>query len=80
MGDHIEGLHPGPLVYPDNPELDATDWAHPAWWRGNDRGVEATCEMLHAIIDGKYPQGTVGYEPLERLRWRIQGLLEQQAM
>ena len=80
MGDHIEGLYKEPLLYPDNPNLDCTDWAHPAWWRGNDAGVASVCKMLHEIIDGKYPTGTVGYEPLEKLRWRIQGLIDQQAM
>ena len=26
----------GPNCIPDDPELDATDRAHPAWWRGHD--------------------------------------------
>jgi hypothetical protein len=36
----------------DDPELDSTDFAHPAWWRGNDRGVEAACECIASILDG----------------------------
>jgi hypothetical protein len=32
----------------DNPELDATDHAHPAWWRGHDAGAVAAFKKLEA--------------------------------
>lgn len=28
------------ILIEDNPELDATDGAHPAWWRGHDNGAK----------------------------------------
>lgn len=35
----------------DDPEFDATDAAHPAWWRGNDYGVLQTVSVINKIID-----------------------------
>jgi hypothetical protein len=34
----------------DDPELDATDGAHPAWWRGNDYGVEACARGIEQAL------------------------------
>jgi hypothetical protein len=37
------------MLYPrDNPEWDATDWAHLAWWRGNEVGVKQVTLALWA--------------------------------
>lgn len=36
----------------DDPMWDGTDAAHPAWLRGNDRGVEAVCEIMSGILEG----------------------------
>lgn len=33
----------------DNPDLDATDGAHPAWWRGNESGSNATADALASV-------------------------------
>lgn len=61
----------------DDPETDGTDFAHPAWWRGNDRGVEAVCEIVERILDGKdtEPLGRFGYLRLETLRQRLLALV-----
>lgn len=58
----------------DDPEFDATDAAHPAWWRGNDRGVESTCEALNRMLD--HPEKPIGfaYDPLHTLAKRIRAL------
>lgn len=62
----------------DNPFWDATDVAHPAWWRGDDHGCAVTVERLNAILDGKDDgHGGFGYEPLERLRRRLLALRRQ---
>lgn len=37
----------------DNPFWDGTDAAHPAWWRGQERGVDGTCEQIRKILDGE---------------------------
>ena len=34
----------------DDPELDATDSAHPAWWRGHDYVTEQWRERLAAVV------------------------------
>lgn len=39
--------------YIDDPSLDGTDFAHPAWWRGNDRGVEAMCKIIEKTMRGE---------------------------
>lgn len=62
----------------DNPEWDATDAAHPAWWRGNDAGVAVTVQGLGDVLDGKdNGTGVVGYEPLETLRRRLGAVAEE---
>ena len=66
-------------VSEDDPELDGTDAAHPAWWRGNDRGCEATCEIITRILDGETPSG-VCREPLETVRRRVAALPSQHAV
>jgi hypothetical protein len=62
----------------DDPELDATDGAHPAWWRGNDAGVAGACRVLAAVLDGSDGgSGVVGFEPLEMLRGRLREQREE---
>jgi len=34
------------LLAPDRPEYDATDAAHPAWWRGHDNGCKGAIELV----------------------------------
>lgn len=61
----------------DNPDFDATDAAHPAWWRGNDAGVEAACDQVLAMLStgrrGSYgsPKLTAISEKVERLTREI---------
>lgn len=41
--------------WPDDPSLDATDGAHPAWWRGHDHGANKAAEAIIAVImSGKH--------------------------
>jgi hypothetical protein len=54
----------------DNPDWDSTDAAHPAWWRGNDAGVEAVVKIVSGILDGDKP-GTHGSKTLTALVHRI---------
>lgn len=54
----------------DNEELDGTDAAHPAWWRGNDAGVAQVCAQINAILDGADVFGTAS-EPWESTRRRV---------
>lgn len=54
----------------DNEELDGTDAAHPAWWRGNDAGVAQVCAQINAILDGADVSGTAS-EPWESTRRRV---------
>lgn len=54
----------------DDPEADATDFAHPAWWRGQDYCFAVMCKEANEILDGKEPTGTCN-EPWESLRQRL---------
>ena len=58
-------------AFRDDPELDATDGAHPAWWRGNDHGVAAATDIIKNALEGKAGEGTLGFEPLQRVREQI---------
>jgi hypothetical protein len=56
----------------DDPQWDGTDAAHPAWWRGNDRGCRFVTQRLTDALDGKDDgAGWIGYPPLEALRRRL---------
>ena len=37
----------------DNPDMDATDAAHPAWWRGHEHGAASIVTVIRKILDGK---------------------------
>jgi len=61
----------------DNPEWDATDAAHPAWWRGDAHGVQVCVDRINRILDGKDDgRGIIGHEPLETLRRRLLALID----
>jgi hypothetical protein len=51
-GARVRSREPG-----DDPELDATDGAHPAWWRGYIYGVAHTVDVVIAMINGTAPSG-----------------------
>lgn len=46
----------------DNPENDATDFAHPSWWRGEKYGSIGVARRLQQTIDGK-DDGTGTMQP-----------------
>lgn len=62
FGSHLLGKK-------DNPELDGTDKAHPAWWRGRDAGaLGAASNILDCIYDSN------GIPPKVR-SWQLQRAL-----
>lgn len=56
---------------PDDPELDATDLAHPAWWRGHEHSVATECQKINQILDGKDDGRGMAPEPWESTRRRL---------
>lgn len=63
------------LPAPDDPEWDATDFAHPAWWRGHVHGVTGAAAVIRAALDGKDDgHGTIGDPELERARREVMAL------
>lgn len=60
----------------DNPENDATDFAHPAWWRGNDAGVFTLCTLINKILDGEDLAGFCS-DPWHTTRERIYNLVRE---
>ena len=62
------------LAY-DDPSRDATDGAHPAWWRGSDAGVAGAVRIVNEALDGPLPlPGCVGGADLEAVRQRVAAL------
>lgn len=59
-------------IWANDPQWDGTDAAHPAWWRGSDRGCEAATQILTDALNGKDDgHGVIGHAPLETLRRRL---------
>lgn len=52
----------------DDPSMDATDYAHPAWWRGNEAGVLGAVSRIREAIEMDDGEGVLGGADLERLR------------
>jgi hypothetical protein len=61
----------------DDPELDATDGAHPAWWRGHDHTTKVFCQKVNEILDGKDSGHGTANEPWESTRRRIMELVRR---
>ncbi len=56
---------------PDDPEVDCTDLAHPAWWRGHEHTVKSMCQMINNILDGKETLSGISSQPWENTRQRL---------
>jgi hypothetical protein len=68
----ILGLGPKAV---DDPILDATDGAHPAWWRGDDHGAVMAAIRLEKAVDGKdLGDDVIGSPDIERVRRKILAL------
>lgn len=63
----------------DDPALDATDFAHPAWWRGEQHSALVFCEKVNQILDGKDDGSGFGYEPWHATRMRLLELVNNPA-
>lgn len=59
------------VVLMDDPEMDGTDWAHPAWHRGNDYAHAMLVAEANRILDSEVPLHGVSHEPWESLRKRL---------
>ncbi|MFW6056852.1 MAG: hypothetical protein ACOC9B_06050 [Chloroflexota bacterium] len=62
----------------DDTQWDGTDAAHPAWWRGNDAGVQGTLDRIEQVLDGKYDDVVKGVGPYfgsQRLIDVVRGVL-----
>lgn len=56
--------------WPDDPECDGTDAAHPAYWRGHDHAVAVLCQKVAEILDGKDDGKGIASQPWEPVRLR----------
>ena len=59
----------------DNQEFNATDGAHPAWWRGHDYTALVFCQLVHKILDGQDDGRGFNIEPWATLRRRLLALI-----
>ena len=62
----------------DDPELDGTDGAHPAWWRGTDCATAVVVRIVNDILDGTHREtsGRFNHGPLNDLRDRLHELMD----
>ena len=51
----------------DDPTFDATDGAHPAWWRGQECGVVGAVRLVNKAINVKHIKGVANHKPLHDL-------------
>jgi len=58
----------------DDPQWDATDAAHPAWWRGEKYSAYKVAELIANILSGKDTGEGVMNEPLETMRRSVMKL------
>ncbi len=78
---HDYGLRPGAArivkeALADDPELDGTDFANPAWWRGEAYGSSAAIAAVTRILDGKDDGlGVANDEPWQSVRTRLREAL-----
>ncbi len=55
----------------DNPELDGTEGAHPAWWRGQEHGaIGTTISMMNAFREERH-SGKFSNPLMNELREKI---------
>jgi hypothetical protein len=52
----------------DNPDLDGTDGAHPAWWRGNDAGVHSAAQIILKAATTDTGSGVIASKEMEAAR------------
>jgi hypothetical protein len=72
-GKGFPGMHAECYDRYDDPETDATDAAHPAWWRGNHSGSLGVTRALAKILkDGKI--GVFAHPEVEDLALKIDEL------
>lgn len=65
----------------DDPEMDGTDAAHAAWWRGADHATKMVVDMLTKALDGQDDgHGVVQCDELEALRRRLIDLWYRQVI
>jgi len=61
----------------DDPTSDATDFAHPAWWRAHDYTTGLFCRKVNEILDGTDKGGGSNHEPWGALRQRLVELVKE---
>lgn len=64
--------------YTDNPALDDTPRANPAFWRGKAKGIDAVLKIVHDVMAGRdNGSGTNNHDQLEKMRRALIGWRDQ---
>jgi hypothetical protein len=58
-------------AHADDPDMDATDFAHPAWWRGHEYSFARSCKEINDILDGTKANVGASTQPWQQLRQRL---------
>lgn len=75
MTEKEDRMKPGCVE--DDPESDATDAAHPAWWRGHDSGARGVALALIKVAVAGRAGGTFAGQEVELAAGAIQDLRER---
>lgn len=59
----------------DDPELDGTDWQHPAFTRGVDYAVTILYGKINTWLDNQERSGLMASPELNRIKMRIHDLI-----
>lgn len=59
----------------EDPQWDGTDFAHPAWWRGEKAGVAGACMRIRQALSGDV--AGVCQDPLQAIRMEVAALLAE---
>ena len=70
-GVSAAGFSAGSRSRNDDPEMDGTDFAHPAWWRGNEHAFLVAVHEVNDILDGTASNVGINIEPWQSLRQRL---------
>lgn len=65
----VETMWVSPVA--DDPVMDGTDFAHPAWWRGHEYSFTRSCKEINDILDGTKANVGTSVQPWQQLRQRL---------
>jgi len=67
-------------IQADDPGFDGTDFAHPAWFRGQSQAVNRLAAILNEVLDNKKEHKNFSHEGLNKLVERLKTLRDARSL